>query len=140
MEEIRHAAFAEAAFRRGIEDDDFVSAVYSDYMDYRFRHLLHYPDARPFLTAVREAALPIALITNGNTTAEKASLSDLIDVSFVAHIVGLKKPCRSTSSSRVWLCSSRSALRVADVGTVPAAAFTATAAGGKVTGGQHEQS
>jgi len=92
MEEIRRASFAEAARRIGLDDADFVDTVYRDYMEYRFRHLAHFPDARPFLTRVREAGILVALVTNGNTTAAKAGLADDIDESFVAHAVGLKKP------------------------------------------------
>jgi putative hydrolase of the HAD superfamily len=92
MEEIRRASFAEAAARAGLDDEDFVEAVYADYMDYRFQHLAHYPDVLPFLKAVRKAGLLIALVTNGNTTAIRAGLADDIDASFVAYDVGLKKP------------------------------------------------
>jgi len=92
MEEIRRASFAEAAARAGLDDEEFVEAVYADYMEYRFQHLVHYPDALPFLRAVRKAGLLIALATNGNTTATKAGLAGDIDASFVAYDVGLKKP------------------------------------------------
>jgi HAD superfamily hydrolase (TIGR01509 family) len=92
MDQIRRASFAEAAARVSIDDEEFVEGVFLDYMDYRFRHLVHYSDARPFLTAVRRLGLLVALVTNGNTTAKKAALCDVIDASFVAYDVGLKKP------------------------------------------------
>lgn len=92
MEEIRRASFAEAASHLGLNDGEFVDAVYRDYMDYRFRHLIHYQDSRPFLTRVRSAGMLVALVTNGNTSATKAGLAEDIDESFVAHEVGIKKP------------------------------------------------
>jgi HAD superfamily hydrolase (TIGR01549 family) len=92
MEQIRHAAFAEAVRRCGGADGGFVRDIYEQYMLARFQRLLLFDDARAALLAVRRAGLRTALITNGNTTPVRAGLAGQFDVTVVAQECGLRKP------------------------------------------------
>lgn len=92
MEHIRRVSFEEAAAGVGLTDDHLIDAIYDTYMSYRFTHLEHYADSNPFLTSAVAAEVPVVLVTNGNTSAGRAGLSDVISASYVAFDIKLKKP------------------------------------------------
>ena len=92
MEEIRFAAFKEAALRCGEESDTFVISAYDAYMAARFDKLQFFPESIVVLTELKELGYKLVLITNGNTRPERVGLANYFDGSVVAFDCGHRKP------------------------------------------------
>ncbi len=99
LEETRAAHVGEALRRRGIADPELASTIAREYSALQESRIALFPDALPTLSALREAGVRMALVTNGNARLqrrkiERFGLARYMDAFLVEGELGFGKPDR----------------------------------------------
>ena len=93
MLELRRLSFQEILEEYGVTTPGAINAAMGLFEEIRFGQVYLYEDTIPALSTLAEK-LPLALLTNGNSTAAQAQIDEYFTYSVLAEDVGYKKPDR----------------------------------------------